>query len=99
MDDREGDRFGRPDRVARPRRPARVLTPCERELEERNAEIVRLGEELGEKNDEIGRLKKQVAELQRELKRPYPGPPAAPPRPFYGETPWDKRPGGPGSGP
>ena len=67
--------------------------------EEKDDEIARLREELREKNDEIARLKNQVAELQRELKRPYPGPPAAPPRPFYGETPWDKRPGGPGSGP
>jgi chromosome segregation ATPase len=88
-------------REVQPARPTRTLTPCERELEEKNAEIARLRGELGEKNAEIAQLKEQVAKLERRLEmlRPRLGPPAASPRPFYGETPWDKRPGGPGFGP
>jgi hypothetical protein len=83
------------------RKPARPAgfpgppTPCERELEEKNAENARL-------RTENAQLKKQVAELKAKLedvKRPDLGPPAGPLRPFYGETPWDKRPGGPGFGP
>ncbi len=87
--------------VGEPAQPTWILTPCERELEAKNAENARLREELAAKNAENARLKEQVAELERQLEalRPHLGPPAAPPRPFYGETPWDKRPGGPGSGP
>jgi hypothetical protein len=78
---------------------ARPGKSFKQQFEEKDAEIARLRGELGEKNAEVARLKEQVAKLERQLKRPYPGPPAGPLRPFYGETPWDKRPGGLGSGP
>jgi hypothetical protein len=56
-------------------------TPCERELEAKNAEIARLLAELTAKNAEIARLQKQVAELKAKLGRDWP-PPAGPLRPI-----------------
>jgi hypothetical protein len=66
-------------------------TPCERELEEKNAENAQLKKQVAE-------LKKQVAELEAKL-GPYPGPPAHPLRPYPPGGPWGKGLGGSGSGP
>jgi hypothetical protein len=46
-------------------------------------------QELEEKNDEIVGLKEQVAKLER-LLLPY-----SPIVPYWGKTPWDKKPEGP----
>lgn len=54
-------------------------TPCEREIEAEKDKNARLREELKAERARRDQLEKQVAELQRE---PYPGPSAAPPRPF-----------------
>ena len=62
MDDREAGRYGRPDHVARPSRPAQP--------EEKDDEIARLRKELKEKDDEIDRLKDQVAELEGQQGNP-----------------------------
>jgi hypothetical protein len=83
MDDRE------------PARPAEMPpgppTPCERKLEEKNAENAQLREELAAKNAENAQLKEQVAELKAKL-GPYLGPPAGPLRPYPPEGPWVRDP-------
>jgi hypothetical protein len=70
-------------------------TRCERELKAEKEENAGL-------RGKLKRLEKRVAELEGQLevaKRPYLRPPAGPLRPYYGEGPWDKGPGGPGPGP
>jgi len=90
--------YGDPSHVARPSRSPRVLTPCERELEAKNAENTQLREELEAERERGRELEERVAELEQQLevmKRPHsPIWPHSPIRP-YG----DMGPGGPGSGP
>jgi hypothetical protein len=73
-------------------------TPCEPELEAKNAENARLREELAAAIAENARLQERIAELEAKL-RSYPGPPAGPLTPHPPEGPQGKRPLAPGFGP
>ena len=74
-------------------KPAEPPKTCEQELKEKNEENDQLRKDLADKNKEIARLKERVAQLERLLMPPPPHRPLN--NPYWGETPWDKKPEGP----